>query len=205
MKIVIERGNLMKKFLNIFLVFAMIFSMIFQYSGRASAQELPNNVITGASISDTSGNPIANPIGGWKAFRVNATYTLPNNKVHQGDTTTMTLPVGFAAAQPHDFEVKAGDAVVAKGKLIDSSPVKVVLTYTDYVDNHSNISGSFYFNIQINSNIQPTTGIKPVKLTVEGDGTVVDAGDVNFDPPKVAPTQLIKSGWMDSQDKKIRS
>ena len=201
MKIVIERGNLMKKFLNIFLVFAMIFSMIFQYSGRASAQELPNNVITGASISDTSGNPIANPIGGWKAFRVNATYTLPNNKVHQGDTTTMTLPVGFAAAQPHDFEVKAGDAVVAKGKLIDSSPVKVVLTYTDYVDNHSNISGSFYFNIQINSNIQPTTGIKPVKLTVEGDGTVVDAGDVNFDPPKVEPTQLIKAGWMNSTDK----
>ena len=201
MKIVIERGNLMKKFLNIFLVFAMIFSMIFQYSGRTSAQELPNNVITGASISDTSGNPIANPIGGWKAFRVNATYTLPNNKVHQGDTTTMTLPVGFAAAQPHDFEVKAGDAVVAKGKLIDSSPVKVVLTYTDYVDNHSNISGSFYFNIQINSNIQPTTGIKPVKLTVEGDGTVVDAGDVNFDPPKVEPTQLIKAGWMNSTDK----
>ena len=203
MKIVIERGNLMKKFLNIFLVFAMIFSMIFQYSGRASAQELPNNVITGASISDTSGNPIANPIGGWRPFRVNATYTLPNNKVHQGDTTTMILPVGFAAAQPHDFEVKAGDAVVAKGKLIDSSPVKVVITYTDYVDNHSNISGSFYFNIQINSNIQPTTGIKPVKLTVEGDGKVVDAGAVNFDPPKVAPTQLIKSGWMDSQDKTI--
>ena len=193
----------MKKILNVFLAFAIIFSTIFQSSGRVSAQELPNNVITGASISDTSGNPIANPIGGWRPFRVNATYTLPNNKVHQGDTTTMILPVGFAAAQPHDFEVKAGDAVVAKGKLIDSSPVKVVITYTDYVDNHSNISGSFYFNIQINSNIQPTTGIKPVKLTVEGDGKVVDAGAVNFDPPKVAPTQLIKSGWMDSQDKTI--
>ena len=52
MKIVLERGNLMKKFLNIFLVFAMIFSMIFQYSGRASAAEYPNNVITGANITD---------------------------------------------------------------------------------------------------------------------------------------------------------
>ena len=54
MKIVLERGNLMKKFLNIFLVFAMIFSMIFQYSGRASAAEYPNNVITGANITDLS-------------------------------------------------------------------------------------------------------------------------------------------------------
>lgn len=156
MKIVIERGNLMKKFMNIFLVFAMIFSMVFQSSGRASAQEYPNNVITGARITDLSDQPITgNNIGAWRAFRVHATYALPDHAVHDGDKTILTLPVGFAAAPPDTFDVTADSDVVAKGRLIDGNPVKLELTYTNYVDTHSNMQGSFYFNIQINGDTQP--------------------------------------------------
>ena len=203
MKIVIERGNLMKKFLNIFLVFAMIFSMVFQSSGRASAQEYPNNVITGARITDLSDQPITgNNIGAWRAFRVHATYALPDHAVHDGDKTILTLPVGFAPATPFTFDVKAGDEVVAKGKLIDGSPVKLELTYTNYVDTHSGVNGTFFFNLQINSQTQSNTGNIPVTLTAQ-DGHVTDAGTVPFNPKKVTPTQLIKSGWMDSQDKTI--
>ena len=203
MKIVLERGNLMKKFLNIFLVFAMIFSMIFQYSGRASAAEYPNNVITGANITDLSNQPITgNNIGAWRPFRVNATYSLPNNAVHNGDKTILTLPVGFAPAAPFTFDVKAGDEVVAKGKLIDGSPVKLELTYTNYVDTHSGVSGTFFFNLQINSHTQPNTGNIPVTLTAQ-DGHVTNAGTVPFNPPTVAPQHLLKGGWMDSKDKSI--
>ena len=203
MKIVLERGNLMKKFLNIFLVFAMIFSMIFQYSGRASAAEYPNNVITGANITDLSNQPITgNNIGAWRPFRVNATYSLPNNAVHNGDKTILTLPVGFAPAAPFTFDVKAGDEVVAKGKLIDGSPVKLELTYTNYVDTHSGVSGTFFFNLQINSHTQPNTGNIPVTLTAQ-DGHVTDAGTVPFNPKKVKPQHLLKGGWMDSNDKSI--
>ncbi|MHB0739685.1 Cna B-type domain-containing protein [Peptostreptococcus stomatis] len=193
----------MKKFLNIFLVFAMIFSMIFQYSGRASAAEYPNNVITGANITDLSNQPITgNNIGAWRPFRVNATYSLPNNAVHNGDKTILTLPVGFAPAAPFTFDVKAGDEVVAKGKLIDGSPVKLELTYTNYVDTHSGVSGTFFFNLQINSHTQPNTGNIPVTLTAQ-DGHVTNAGTVPFNPPTVAPQHLLKGGWMDSKDKSI--
>ena len=203
MKIVLERGNLMKKFLNIFLVFAMIFSMIFQYSGRVSAAEYPNNVITGANITDLSNQPITgNNIGAWRPFRVNATYSLPNNAVHNGDKTILTLPVGFAPASPFTFDVKAGDEVVAKGKLIDGNPVKLELTYTNYVDTHSGVSGTFFFNLQINSHTQPNTGDIPVTLTAK-DGQVTNAGTVPFNPPTVAPQHLLKGGWMDSNDKSI--
>ena len=203
MKIVIERGNLMKKFMNIFLVFAMIFSMVFQYSGRASAAEYPNNVITSARITDLSDQQITgNNIGAWRPFRVHATYALPDHAVHDGDKTILTLPVGFAPAAPFTFDVKAGDEVVAKGKLIDGSPVKLELTYTNYVDTHSGVNGTFFFNLQINSQTQSNTGNIPVTLTAQ-DGHVTDVGDVYYDPPKVAPTQLIKAGWMDSKDKTI--
>lgn len=200
MKIVIERGNLMKKFLNIFLVFAMIFSMIFQYSGTASAQELPNNVITGANITDLSNKPITTKIGGWRPFRVHVDYTLPSHGVHQGDTTTLLLPAAFQTAKPDDFEVKAGNDIIAKGKMIaakDGNPAKVKLAYTNYVESHSGTSGSFFFNIQINSDIQPTFGLIPVTLTVQGDDNkVINAGSVDFFANEVKPVNLLKSGWM---------
>ena len=167
------------------------------------AEELSNNVITGASLTDTNGNPFTYQIGAWQPFRINVQYKLPNNTVHAGDTTTMTLPVGFSPAQPFQFEVKAGNDVVANGKIIDGNPAKVVLTYTSYVDTHSDIQGSFYFNAQINSNTQTQTGDIPVTLTVSGDQAVVTAGTVKFNPPKVEPVPLIKAGWMDSSDKTI--
>ena len=167
------------------------------------AEELSNNVITGASLTDTNGNPFTYQIGAWHPFRINVQYKLPNNTVHAGDTTTMTLPVGFSPAQPFQFEVKAGNDVVANGKIIDGNPAKVVLTYTSYVDTHSDIQGSFYFNAQINSNTQTQTGDIPVTLTVSGEQAVVTAGTVKFNPPKVEPVPLIKAGWADSNDKTI--
>ena len=202
MKIVIERGNLMKKFLNIFLVFAMIFSMIFQYSGRTSAQEYPNNVITGALIADTDNQPITKPIGAWQNFRVNVNYKLPDNALQNGDKTILTLPVGFAAGSPDKFDVTAGSDIVAKGRLIDGSPVKVELTYTNYVDTHSNMQGSFYFNIQINGDIKTTKEDIPVTLTAK-DGQVTNAGTVPFNPQQVTPVKFSKGAWMVARDKTV--
>ena len=193
----------MKKILNVFLAFAIIFSTIFQSSGIASAVEYPNNVITSARITDLSDQAITgNNIGAWIPFRVHATYALPNNTLHNGDKTILTLPVGFAAASPFTFDVKDGNEVVAKGKLIDGSPVKLELTYTNYVDTHSGVSGTFFFNLQINSHTQPNTGDIPVTLTAK-DGQVTNAGTVPFNPPTVAPQHLLKGGWMDSNDKSI--
>ncbi len=193
----------MKKILNVFLAFAIIFSTIFQSSGTASAVEYPNNVITSARITDLSDQAITgNNIGAWIPFRVHATYALPNNTLHNGDKTILTLPVGFAAASPFTFDVKDGNEVVAKGKLIDGSPVKLELTYTNYVDTHSGINGTFFFNLQINSQTQPNTGNIPVTLTAQ-DGTVTNAGTVPFNPPTVSPQHLLKGGWMDSNDKTI--
>ena len=195
---------------NVAGLFGIVMSLLIIFTGLfhggivpVYAEELSNNVITGASLTDTNGNPFTYQIGAWHPFRINVQYKLPNNTVHAGDTTTMTLPVGFSPAQPFQFEVKAGNDVVANGKIIDGNPAKVVLTYTSYVDTHSDIQGSFYFNAQINSDTQTQTGDIPVTLTVSGDQAVVTAGTVKFNPPKVEPVPLIKAGWQDSNDKTI--
>ena len=123
-----KKKTTLQKATFFFLVFFMLCGMFIptQDGNMVYAAELQSNVITGASITDLSNQPITNPIGAWKPFRIHANYVLPNNKVHTGDTTTLALPVGFAAAQPFTFEVKAGSDLIAKGKIIDGNPVKIV-------------------------------------------------------------------------------
>ncbi|WBB30579.1 Cna B-type domain-containing protein [Parvimonas micra] len=197
------KRDLIKRSLSIFLVVTMVFSIILHAKITAHADEVHSNVITKANITDLEGKPITEPMPAWKAFRINAEYALPNNQVKEGDTTTLTLPKGFSPASPFDFEIKAGNDVVANGQIVDGNPAKVVITYTKYAQEHSGVKGSFYFNIQINSNTQTQTGIIPVTLTAKGDGTVVQAGTVTYNPQQVSPVQVIKGGWMDSKDKTI--
>lgn len=190
-----------KRWFGMILALFMVLGMLLQgISIPVFAHEL-SNVITAASITDTAGNPLTQPIGAWKAFRINANYSLPNNTVHAGDTTTITLPAGIVAASPFDFQVKDGNDVIATGKLIDGNPTKVQLTYTNYAENHSDIHGKFYFNAQIDNAVHTNSGDIPVDLKV--DGKTVSAGPVKYKPGKASLQSIIKSGWMWSQDKTV--
>ena len=114
-----------KRWFGMILALFMVLGMLLQgISIPVFADEL-SDVITAASITDTAGNPLTQPIGAWKAFRINVNYSLPNNTVHAGDTTTITLPAGIVAASPFDFQVKDGNDVIATGKLINGNPTKV--------------------------------------------------------------------------------
>ncbi len=190
-----------KRWFGMILALFMVLGMLLQgISIPVFADEL-SNVITAASITDTAGNPLTQAIGAWKAFRINVNYSLPNNTVHAGDTTTITLPAGIVAASPFDFQVKDGNDVIATGKLIDGNPTKVQLTYTNYAESHSDIQGKFYFNAQVDNAVHTNSGDIPVDLKV--NGKTVSAGTVKYKPGKASLQSIIKSGWMWSQDKTV--
>lgn len=191
------------KVLSIALMFVLFMGLLYYgENSKVYAAELPN-VVKSARITDTEGNPLTGPIGAWQAFRITADYELPNNQVHAGDTTTIELPQGFDRAAPFNFEIKAGDNTVATGKSIVTADNRhqIILTYTDYAETHSEIKGSFYFNIQINNATQTQTGNIPVTLVSSGEN--VSAGTVQYNPQQVEGVPLIKAGWMDSADKTI--
>lgn len=190
-----------KRWVGIFLSFFMMFSVLFQGMSISVYAEELSNVITGASITDTSGNTMTQPIGAWNAFRINVNYKLPNNVIHAGDTTTITLPAGIVAASPFSFELKAGNEVIATGQVIDSNPTKVLLTYTSYAENNSDIQGEFFFNAQIDNAVYTTAQQIPINLTVNGE--TVSAGTVDYKPGVASLQPIIKSGWMWSQDKTV--
>ena len=187
--------KLMKKSLSIIVMMLMLcsatFSTALQWGSTVHAAEVPGNVITKAWVTDADGNAFkeGTMIGPWQPFRVYAEYKLPDNTVKAGDTTTMTLPMGFRTSSPETFEIKDGDSIIAKGTMYSEKPGKIVLTYTKYAEEHSGVHGSFYFNIDVNGDEQSESGKIPVTLTV--NGKVIPAGEVNFKKPQWVNLSLI--------------
>ncbi|WP_212741340.1 Cna B-type domain-containing protein [Bifidobacterium moukalabense] len=161
----------------------------------AQAAELPN-VITGASVTDSNGKtPVK--VGPWQPFKINFDFSLPNHTVHAGDTTTIELPNGFKGAAPTDFEIKDGANVIAKGK-IDPSLTTYTITYTNYAENKSDISGKFSINAQVDSGVHQTSGVLPVKP--KASGQTVDAGTIDYTVKKQSAETIIKAGWAKGYD-----
>ena len=192
-----------KKIISLVISAVMTLSFLFQgvVTEPAYAGEVGNNIITSASIAKIDGSPMTGTIAAWQAFRINVNYKLPNNIVHEGDTSTITLPAGIVSASPSNFQIKDGNNLVANGKLVDSNPTKVILTYTKYVEGKSDLEGKFFFNAQIDNKIHNTEKTIPVDLSM-GGGTV-HAGDLNYKPKIIELLHILKAGWMWSQDSTV--
>ncbi len=101
---------------------------------QASAAELTENIITDASVTKKELNPQD------YTTQLDMGFKLPNG-IHSGDTSTITLPDDFTFNANLDFDVKSSDGhTVAKAHL-DAATGKMTLTYTDYVESHSDITG----------------------------------------------------------------
>ena len=192
-----------KKIISLVISAVMTLSFLFQgvVNEPAYAGEVGNNIITSASIAKIDGSPMTGTIAAWQAFRINVNYKLPNNIVHEGDTSTITLPAGIVSASPSNFQIKDGNNLVANGKLVDSNPTKVILTYTKYVEGKSDLEGKFFFNAQIDNKIHNTEKIIPVDLSLSGETT--HAGNLNYKPKIIELLPILKAGWMWSQDSSV--
>lgn len=140
-------------------------------------------------------------IGAWQAFRINVDYKLPNNIVHEGDTSTITLPAGIVSASPSTFQIKYGSNIVANGKLVDGNPTKVILTYTKYVEGKSDLEGKFFINAQIDNKVHNTE--KTISVDLSNNGETVHAGNLNYKPKIINLLPILKAGWMWSQDSTV--
>lgn len=133
-----QKNNVKGKSLSIIIILLMLFGVFsMDYSVYAASHD---NVITNIKMTKISGETLE-PVGMWDTVKVNAKFSLPNNTVHEGDTTTIQLPDQLTFISDTAFDVKdAGGNVVAKAT-IDSSTKKITLTYTNYPETHSNVTG----------------------------------------------------------------
>ena len=160
------------------------------------------DVITDVKVQNSDGGDLTAPLGRYDTFRLNAKFALEGKNVKAGDTTEVVIasPIDIKS---QDFEITDSitSKVIAKAK-VDATTGKIVLTFTKFVEEKNDVSGSFFFYAGVNKDKFPNDGNAPVKVSVDNkvkfDGTV-KSGTVG----EGKRYTIIKSGWDNGDHKSL--
>ena len=98
-------------------------------------------------------------------------FELPDNTVHQGDTTVISLPAQLKFSDNSGFPVKDASGNVVANAVINESAKTVTLTYTDYPQNHSGVKGKLFFFARINH--EEYDNEQDIPITINVGSTVI--------------------------------
>lgn len=175
-----------RKNIKIFTFILALLTVLFALSLTKTSAETPNITVSGKfvdtikniNVTSENGGNIEDGVGKWQNFRINANYDLAGKNVKAGDTTDISIsdPL-IISSQSFEIRDTQTNQIIAHAT-VDKDNKKISLTYTDYVENHSDTNGSFYFYAQVDYKKHPEAGEVPVQVTVNNKTTVV--GKVTF-------------------------
>ena len=198
-----------KKKFSIFSFLICVLTTIFVFSLNKTFAETPEVSVTGkfadtitvVNVTSNEGGNLNWDLEQWATFRINATYDLAGKNVKAGDQTTVTVPDALIITSD-SFEIRDinTNEIIAHAT-VDAENKKLSLTYTDYVEKHSDTNGSFFFYARIDFKKHPQQGEIPIEVTVNsvtkvaGKVTFKGIGDGN-------PRLLTKTSWVNSGNHK---
>ncbi|WP_185425785.1 collagen binding domain-containing protein [Paenilisteria weihenstephanensis] len=126
--------------------------------------------------------------------------------VHSGETMTISLPeqLKYVSFAPFLLKDNNGNAVAAA--VVDPINNKIVLTFTIFVDTHTDIKGSMFFYADFNKNNIVTDQTNPITFPTAGASTTLDVmiHKVNSGGGEtVTPTVVFKQGKIDAKDSSL--
>ena len=171
--------------------------------------ETPDVSVTGKFVDAITDVKVVNNEGGdlnwdlaqWATFRINANFDLSGKDVKAGDTTVMTVPDALVVtSQPFEIRDINTNEIIAYAK-VNAENKSISLTYTDYVEKHSDTNGSFFFYSRVDFKKHPQQGEIPIEITINKE--TKPAGKITFKgigdgDPKV----LTKTSWVNEGDKR---
>ena len=197
----------MKKFAKTSFVLSLFISILTVFfvvsAGKVSADTSKKvDVITEVKIQNDKGEALTGPVGRFDNFRLNAKFALEGKNVKAGDTTEVSIasPIDIKS---QDFEIN--DSITGKliaNAKVDATAGKIILTFTKFVEEKNDVSGSFFFYAQVNKVKSPNDGEVPVKVSVNdkekftGKVTSGTIGGGNR-------YSIIKSGWSEASNKEL--
>ena len=171
---------------------------IFNQTTFVSAAEV-GDVITKMYVTDADGKELTGDLAQWQQFRIYAEFALPDNTINKGDTTSIKIPDEINFGTPLSFDIKASDGNVVAKAVANPDTKTLTLTYTDYVETHSGVKGTFYFNALVD--FQKVTERTKIPLNIVIEGKVISAGSVDFEGVGNADySEIYKSGWTNTSD-----
>ena len=200
--------NKKKKF-SIFSFLIVVLTTIFVFSLNKTFAETPEVSVTGKFVDTIQNVKVSNNEGGvldwdlqqWATFRINADFDLAGKNVKAGDTTVISVPDALMiTSQSFDVKDINTNEIIAHAK-VNADNKSISLTYTDYVEKHSDTSGSFFFYARIDFKKHPQKGEIPVEITINKEtkiGGKVSFAGIGDGNPKV----LTKTSWVNEGDKR---
>ena len=198
--------------IKIFSFVLCLVAMLFALGLNRTSAETPGVTVSGKLVDTIKNIKVTNNEGGnldwelgqWATFRINADFDLAGKDVKAGDTTDITVPDALIITS-QSFEIRDVNTneIIAHAK-VDDVKKKISLTYTDYVENHSDTQGSFFFYARIDFKKHPQQGEIPIEITVNGETKI--GGKVTFKGVGDGnPTPLSKTSWVNDNDHKTVS
>ena len=195
--------------IKIFSFILCLVATLFALGWNRISAETPEVSVSGKFVDTIQNVKVSNNEGGvldwdlkqWATFRINADFDLAGKNVKAGDTTVISVPDALMiTSQSFDVKDINTNEIIAHAKVnVDNKSIS--LTYTDYVEKHSDTSGSFFFYARIDFKKHPEKGEIPVEITINketkfgGKVTFTGVGDGN-------PYLLTKTSWVNEGDKR---
>ena len=179
---------------GVLIALAMMLSLLPKTA--ASAAVISDDIVTKVSITDSKGNEATQLTP--DPYSLNLDFKLPNNKIHTGDTSMVSLPEQLRFSTSSAFDVYSADGKVVAHAVIDSTLKKLVLTYTDYVEKNSDITGKITAAFVVDSAKVHTQTDIPFRIQVGETSIPVNGGKIHFTGPRGDHPQerLAKWGWV---------
>lgn len=158
--------------IKIFSFVLCLVAMLFALGLNRTSAETPGVTVSGKWVDTISNIQVSNNEGGnldwelgqWATFRINADFDLAGKNVKKGDTTDLTVPDALIITS-QSFEIRdVNTNEVIAHATVDKDNKKLSLTYTDYVEKHSDTQGSFFFYARIDFKKHPQQGKSLLKL-----------------------------------------
>ena len=200
--------NKKKKF-SIFSFLIFVLTTIFVFSLNKTFAETPEVSVSGKFVDTIQNVKVSNNEGGdlnwdlqqWATFRINADYNLSGKNVKAGDSTVVTVPDALMITNT-SFKIRDinTNEIIANAEVSPDNK-SITITYTDYVEKHSDTSGSFFFYARIDFKKHPQKGEVPVEITINKETKV--AGKVSFTGIGDGnPRLLTKTSWVNAGDQR---
>ena len=200
--------NKKKKF-SIFSFLIFVLTTIFVFSLNKTFAETPEVSVSGKFVDTIQNVKVSNNEGGdlnwdlqqWATFRINADYNLSGKNVKAGDSTVVTVPDALMITNT-SFKIRDinTNEIIANAEVSPDNK-SITITYTDYVEKHSDTSGSFFFYARIDFKKHPQKGEVPVEITINKETKI--AGKVSFTGVGDGnPRLLTKTSWVNAGDQR---
>ena len=198
-----------KKKIRIFAFFVCLLTTLFSLGYSKTFAESPEVSVSGKFVDTITSVNVTNNEGGnltwdleqWATFRINATYDLSGKSVKAGNTTVLTVPEALIITSD-TFTIRDinTNEVIANAK-VSADNKSISITYTDYVEKHSDTNGSFFFYSRVDFKKHPQQGEIPIEITINKETKV--AGKITFKGIGDGnPRLLTKTSWVDNTDYK---